>query len=266
VKAWSEVLQRVPGSQMLIEGKDLGRAQATQRLREQFEKYGVGAERLKFVQRDSSRQYLTYHDIDVALDAFPLTGGTTTFDALWMGVPVVSLEGRTFRERLSTTIIVNGGFGQDLCKSVPAYVERAVELASDVPALKERRARQRDMMKGSVLMDEARYVKLFGQALRMVWSKWCEQQEPNGVSADKPVQPGQDVLVAVNGKRITLPSALAWLQRLNRRIAEQPQECDITSARALACAILQVAPETGGSAFDVLHNPDVATTDHSIPT
>jgi hypothetical protein len=203
-----------------------------------FQAHGVGVERLVFVQRDSARQYLTYHDIDIALDTFPLTGGTTTFDTLWMGVPVVSLVGKTYRERLSMTILINGGFKDDVCATVGQYVARAVELASDVPALAARRAGQRARMQGSVLMDEQRFVDLFGQSLRMVWRQWCRQQEPNGVAAGSEPPKGHDVLVSVNGRRITLAEARARLTRdcVTARSDNAEEAADSFSSLALAIA------------------------------
>ena len=243
LEVWSRVLKAVPHSRMLIEGKDLARPEGTQRLRERLGHLGIEEDRIIFVNRDGARQYLTYHDIDIALDTFPLTGGTTTFDCLWMGVPLVSLVGQTFRNRLSTTILFNGGFKEFLCDNTDAYVSKAVALAQDLPALAQRRAGQRQRMQQSVLMDEARYVKLFAQALRMVWRQWCKQQEPDGIQAEKEPLEGEDVVVFVNDKRITFPSAHRWLDRLNARIVQGEDPADILSAQALAYAVLQVCPE-----------------------
>ena len=251
IAAWSAILKRVAGSKILIEGKDLGREEATHKLRGMFDAHGVGADRLLFVQRDSAKQYLTYRDIDIALDPFPLTGGTTTFDTLWMGVPIVSLVGKTFRERISTTVLINGGFKEDLCQTVDAYVERAVALASDTAALAHRRSGQRAQMQASALMNEQRYVDLFGQSLRMAWRQWCQTQEPQGVRSGGLPAKGEDVLVVVNGKRITMPSALAWLQRLRDKIAKDNNPLDVQSAQAMALAIINVCPERQ-EAVDVL--------------
>jgi protein O-GlcNAc transferase len=254
VQAWCEVLRQVPGSRMLIEGKDLGREEATRKLRGMFAAGGVDEERLRFVQRDSANQYLTYHDIDIALDTFPLTGGTTTFDALWMGVPVVSVVGRTFRERLSMTILANGGFGEDVCATVGQYVARAVALAGDVPALAARRREQRGRMQRSVLMDEARYVDLFGQSLRMVWRQWCRQREPEGVAAGSEPPKGQDVLVSVNGRRITLLAAKARLARACVVAKRENTQQAWVLVSSLALALSSIVPEDP-AAVSILSKP-----------
>ena len=243
IAAWSEVLKRVPLSVMLIEGKDIDHPSLRERFESRFAQHDIRPERLRLVPRDSTKQYLTYHQIDICLDTFPLTGGTTTFDALWMGAPVVSLEGRTFRERLSTTILRNGGFKEDVCRTIDSYVEHAVTLGSDACKLADRRRGQRATMQASVLMDETRYVKLFSQALRMIWNEWCKSREPAGLPLGRPAPPGQDVLIEVNKQRITLPWALNWLRRLRKQIEESGTQEMLESSQALALAIVNVVPE-----------------------
>lgn len=243
IDAWSRILRLVPGSKMLIEGKDFAKTSATQRLRTQFAAHGIDEERLIFVPRDTRRQYLTYHDIDIALDTFPLTGGTTTFDCLWMGVPIVSIIGKTFRERLSTSILYHGGFKEDLCADVDAYVARAVALAADVPALQARRSGQRVRMQTSVLMDEARYVRLFAQSLRMIWREWCREQlgaTPAGTTGGE-LEAG--LFVSVDGRRWPLARARQELEAWWNG-AQSRAEPVLARQRALALAALEVMPES----------------------
>ncbi len=249
IAAWSRVLRSVPRSRLLIEGKDLDREVARHRLREQFRKNGIEEERIVYVGRDPSRQYLTYHDIDIALDTFPLTGGTTTFDALWMGAPVVTLVGKTYRERLSGTILAAGGFTDTLCDTVDAYVARAASLASDLAGLAQRRSEQRQRMQESPLMNEPAFCQKFGAALQMIWARWCSQQNAFDAVAtaakrlEVSTHPSDDVLlVPVNGGRITLRRARAWLGELRKRLYLNRSMDDVESARALALAILWVCP------------------------
>jgi len=185
IATWSEILHQVPDSRMLIEGKDLDAPVASARMKEAFARHGIEPERLVLLARDSRQQYLTYHEIDVCLDTFPLTGGTTTFDALWMGVPLVSRVGRSFRERLSSTILINGGFREDVCANQAQYIEHAVRLATNPGLLRERRARQRAQMQASVLMDEPQFIDRFAKAMRMIWQRWCQMQASSS-EADKP--------------------------------------------------------------------------------
>ena len=249
IAVWSQILRAMPTAKLLIEGKDFANPLSSKGLRAMLANNGIGEDRLKLVNRDPTNQYLTYHQIDIALDPFPLTGGTTTFDTLWMGVPVVSLLGRSYRERLSATILHNGGFGDDIATTQQAYIARVLALAADLPALNARRMAQRQKMQVSVLMDERKFVALFAKSLRGMWQNWCVRQEPQGLRPGELVVPGTDLLVYVNGKRITLPHALAWLERLKTRAAtEDPQTAaqdnSITQqARSLSTAILTVVPE-----------------------
>ena len=236
--AWGQILSALPTSRLLVEGKDLTSAATSRWLREQLAARGVSEDRLILVSRDPRQQYLTYHRIDIALDPFPLTGGTTTFDAMWMGVPVVTLLGNTFRERLSGTILAGGGFLENITSSPEAYIARVLALAADVPALSQMRSALRTRMQGSVLMDESRFVRLFGDALRGMWRHWCHAQEPWGLKPGQPVPAGQDILINMGGRRITLPSALALIQRWWQGGEQERRE-----ATKLAIEILQVVPD-----------------------
>jgi protein O-GlcNAc transferase len=241
VQVWSRILQQVPGSKMLVEGKDFSNPGATLQLRNQFERHGIESNRLIFVQRDTRRQYLAYHDIDIALDTFPLTGGTTTFDCLWMGVPIVSLVGRNFRERLSTTILYHGGFQEFLCANVDEYMERAVGLASDVGALADRRSGQRARMQASVLMDEPRFVRLFGQALRMIWRAWCKEHGAHAQARAEQESHETALFVRSGAHRLPLAQVRSELKRwLEEGSTPATPDKRISD---LALAVLEVMPE-----------------------
>lgn len=129
--AWARVVAAVPGSRFLVLRPEAGSAVFRANLERAFAAEGVGPERL--IWRPVRGDHLAhYGDIDVSLDTFPLTGGTTTTESLWMGVPVVSLVGPAFYERLSRSILTNAGLA-DLCVGdVDAYVATAVALAADV--------------------------------------------------------------------------------------------------------------------------------------
>ncbi len=237
VAAWSRVLKGVPGAKMLIEGKGLDTDEGTAELRARFAENGIDADRLIFVPRDTRQQYLTYHRIDIALDPFPLTGGTTTFDAMWMGVPVVTLLGNCFRERLSGTIVAGGGFKENIATTVDAYVDRAIALASDTAALVAARPDVRKRMQASVLMDEARYVDIFAKALRGMWQQWCAAQEPETAALAKEVGHA-DLLVSIGNRRITLPAAVALMRRLLKG-----DDKARGNAAGVAQRILEVVPD-----------------------
>src|SRR5260221_12351274 len=103
-------------------------------------------------------EYLkTYDEIDIALDPFPLGGGTTTCDALWMGVPVVTLAGKAAVGRGGLSILSNVGLTDLVAPDVDAYVQIALDLARDVPRLSALRAGLREQMRRSPLMNAPRF-------------------------------------------------------------------------------------------------------------
>jgi protein O-GlcNAc transferase len=172
LRIWARVLAEVPGSKLLIEGKDLGREDFAAKFTSRCERAGIPADRLRLVNLDPKNQYLTYHDIDIALDPFPLTGGTTSCDALWMGVPLVTLEGEMFSSRMGMGILKSMGKPEWIAQSADEYVAIAVRLAEDHEALDQIRMSVRPLMERSPVMNEALHAREFGTALRRMWHEW----------------------------------------------------------------------------------------------
>lgn len=148
---WQQIIQAAPGSGLLLHappGKH--RAELIQR----FERRGVAAHRIEFVERLPWPQYIqTYDRIDIALDPFPYGGGITPCDALWMGVPVITLRGRTSVSRGGTSILRNLRIDRYVAQSPEQYISAATTLADDVPLLSDTRMRLRQRMLESPLMD-----------------------------------------------------------------------------------------------------------------
>jgi predicted O-linked N-acetylglucosamine transferase (SPINDLY family) len=169
--AWSRLLQAVPGSRLLLharEGSHCGRVRGV--LSEQ----GISAERVVFVDFQPAAEYFdVYRRIDVALDPFPYGGGTTTCDALWMGVPVVSLSGQTAVGRGGVSILSNVGLPELIASSPGEYVRIAIELAQDVSRLSDLRATLRARMQACPLMNAPRFARNVEAAYRTMWQRWC---------------------------------------------------------------------------------------------
>jgi predicted O-linked N-acetylglucosamine transferase (SPINDLY family) len=118
-------------------------------------------------------QYFThYHQIDIALVPFPYGGGTPTCDALWMGVPVVSMTGQTAVSRAGLSILSNIGLSEWVADSPERYVAIGAALASDVQKLKQLRWSLRDRMQASPLMDAPRFAREIEAAYRQMWREW----------------------------------------------------------------------------------------------
>lgn len=233
---WGRILQAVPTARLLIEGKGLGEAAGADAYRQRCAALGVDVERLILVGLDRRNQYLTYHRIDIALDPYPLTGGTTTFDVLWMGVPLVSMAGESFKSRLSTGILAYLGRTEWLAQHTDDYVRIAQALAEDVQQLNTLRLGLRREVEQSALMREDLHTHHFGEGLRVMWLQWlAEQQHPGDGPAQQqmmqrwlhdvpsewaePPVPGVGV---APGERITLPQAHARLQALVEQAKAEP--------------------------------------------
>ncbi len=173
IALWSKVLQRVPDSRFIFVRPEFGSAILVGNLIKEFEKHGIGAERLYFVNSKASplSHFAFYDEIDITLDTFPLTGGTTTCDAMWMGVPVISLVGANYHQRLSYSLLSNTGLG-DLCVKTPdAFVDKAVSLAEDPARLRRLRHGLRPALLESPLGDGERYAHDFQAILHDVARK-----------------------------------------------------------------------------------------------
>jgi protein O-GlcNAc transferase len=233
---WSQVLAAVPGSRLLVEGKGFEDAQACQEFQTRCAKLGIDPNRLDLLARHSKNQYLTYHQIDIALDTFPLTGGTTTTDLLWMGLPLVTMTGPSFRHRIGVTELAALGHSDWVATDSDEYVRIATRLSFDLNHLNEQRLAQRQKMERSPAMDERRFTVEFGNSLRQMWYHWCAERQVGSDIAVKneligkwseqvwPVQPPQVTIAP--GQVISLPAAHQHLQSLTEdalRLAPRAQ-------------------------------------------
>jgi predicted O-linked N-acetylglucosamine transferase (SPINDLY family) len=114
-----------------------------------------------------------YVGIDISLDPFPYVGGTTTCDSLWMGVPVVTLAGRTAIGRGGVSILSNVGLEEFIAESPQDYIRIAVTLANDRPRLAHLRSTIRERMKGAPLMDAKQFAADVENSYRQMWRRWC---------------------------------------------------------------------------------------------
>ncbi len=156
--AWARVMAQVEGSRLLILRPETTAAALRANITRIFAQAGIAAERLEF--EPTTRDHLThYARMDVSLDTFPLTGGTTTCESLWMGVPVVSLRGEAVFQRLSHSILTNAGLGELSVETVDDYVETAVRLARDAPRLADLRRTLRARLRASPLGDSQAFAR-----------------------------------------------------------------------------------------------------------
>ncbi len=172
--AWGAILCRVPNARLLLKTHQFGDPALVRGVANALARRGVDPARISC--RGASSHHLhvaTYAGIDVALDPFPYAGGLTTCEALWMGVPTVTLAGALFSGRHSTSHLSNVGLTDWVAQDIDQYVDRAVEAARDLAALDLLRASLRDRVRTSPLCDASRFGRSLGSALRHAWRDWC---------------------------------------------------------------------------------------------
>lgn len=150
---WARILNSINNSKLLLEVVGAEYEEFEQYLRNKFINFGVMSEQLIILPRRSEKQFILYNEIDIALDPYPCNGGTTTCDALWMGVPVVTLCGESFASRLTGTLLNSIGMVSLVANSHEEYYNIALKLAQDYVYLSTIRTEIREKMKASALID-----------------------------------------------------------------------------------------------------------------
>ncbi len=173
VSLWASVLKAVPQSRMLVQVEN---PPQRKRLAAWFAAQGIAPERIELVQYPSRLEYLKgFQRIDVVLDTYPFCGGTSTLDAFWMGVPVLSLCGRDAISRTCLSIAANCGLAETLVVTAPQqFVERAITLVADLQRLNALRQQILPRLQKSPLMDLARFARNLEAAYREMWQTWCK--------------------------------------------------------------------------------------------
>ena len=170
--AWSEILQHVPNSRLmlLVNGDESSGSYLASVLTSR----GVSRDRLEFVTKKPAREYFeTYNGIDIGLDPFPYNGHSTSLDASWMGVPVVTIEGKTSVARAGVCLCRKLGLPELIATSIDEYINIARDLASDLPRLSALRMSLRARMRESPLCDAAGYTRALETSYRDIWTHFC---------------------------------------------------------------------------------------------
>jgi len=170
---WASVLRAVPQSRLLLLAP---RDPARERVLAKFRQEGIAGSRVVFADKLSRQEYLQlYHRIDLAMDPVPCNGRTTTLDAFWMGVPTLTLLGKTVVGRAGWSLLCNLGLQELAAQTPEQYVALATRLAADLSRLQELRATLRQRMLRSPLMDGKRFARHVEQAYRHIWQRWCDR-------------------------------------------------------------------------------------------
>jgi len=184
VALWSSLLHAIPRSRLAI--VTIPEGDARKRMAASFARHGIGEDRLEFHGRLRTRQFHELHQqVDIALDPFPVNGGTTTCGTLWMGVPVLTLIGDRFLARAGLSLLTAAGLTDFAVPTAEDFIRFAIHLSENLPLLAEIRAGLREHIAASPLMDEAGFTRNLENIYRAAWEKWCIQTSPLSNPLDK---------------------------------------------------------------------------------
>jgi protein O-GlcNAc transferase len=171
---WAQILQAVPNSRLILHAYPGSHIDAAQ---QRFAAAGISSDRLEFLPKQPWAQYVqTYNRIDIALDPFPWAGGITTCDALWMGVPIVTLSGDTAVGRGGRSILSNLALPELIARRPRQYVQTAISLSQSPQRLTDLRQTLRQRMLASPLMNARRFTRNVETACKQIWRRWCDSR------------------------------------------------------------------------------------------
>ena len=172
---WSRILGQVPGSRLVLKSARIIDPSLRANFLQRFAAHGITAERieLRAPQPGMIDHLNSYAEIDIALDPFPYNGTTTTCEAMWMGVPMISLVGDHHAARVGFDLLSQVGLDDFAAPDIESYVAKAVALAADLPQRARLRQELRARMQASPLCDAPRFARAFEAALRQMWREWC---------------------------------------------------------------------------------------------
>jgi protein O-GlcNAc transferase len=176
IRVWSDILRTIPNSRLIMKARNLHDSPTVRSFLNHFTEQGIDSERIELISRTPTyREHLAiYNRIDIALDTFPYNGTTTTFEAMWMGVPVVTLEGETHVSRVGVSLLTNVGLRDLVGKTKEHYTDITIDLANHLNTLHSLRNSLRQRMKQSPLTDIKQFTMNIEDIYRQIWKIWCE--------------------------------------------------------------------------------------------
>ena len=174
IKVWQKCLEVTPGARILIQLSKFSAGFVEDKMIERFERFGLDMSRVD-IGRDHGQDgyYRTYNKVDVMLDSFPFGGGTTTPEAIWMGVPVIGCRYHMRHGRMAYSFMTNVGLG-DLCADdIESYPEKVKQVAEDIELLSDLRKNLRSRLKDMPLYDDKLFRIGFENAMRDAFISYC---------------------------------------------------------------------------------------------
>jgi predicted O-linked N-acetylglucosamine transferase (SPINDLY family) len=176
---WTAILDKIPNSHLIVKSVALSDLTTRNYAFNKFVEGGIDKNRIELYSwLPSVREHLMlYNRIDIGLDTFPYNGTTTTCEALWMGVPVITLAGKSHASRVGVSLLSNVGLPELIATTPDEYVAKAVDLAHDLEKLQSLRKSLRDVMSRSPLTDAKKFTHHLEEAYRKIWANWCMKNE-----------------------------------------------------------------------------------------
>jgi len=173
-KVWGRILNRLPSARLILDYKPFSDPKTRAYFQNFLQGHGIDINRVTF--RYSKNVFAALNEIDILLDSFPHSGGTMLFDAVWMGVPVITLASDRPVGRIGTSLMTNLGLPNWVAQDEQEYEDKAVSFAQDIPTLRLLRAGMRERMQSSPVMDEAAFARDVEHAFKTMWQTWIDDE------------------------------------------------------------------------------------------
>jgi len=174
ISTWTKILNLMPDSQLIMKTFSLSDKTTRQYVLDMFMEKGINRNRITLLSADLPPRHLeSYNLVDIGLDTFPFNGAATTCEAMWMGVPVITLTGTAYHSRVGISLLSNVGLPELVAKTSEEYISIAVNLAKDLKKLESLREDIRKMMMDSPLCDAKKFTRNLEQCYRTMWETWC---------------------------------------------------------------------------------------------
>ena len=179
IELWSEILRNMPTARLVLKSSYFKDDSVRESYIKMFREHGVAETRVGMITyMPSLEQHLdAYNNIDISLDPFPYNGTTTTFESLWMGVPVITLVGHSHASRVGKSILSRIGFRQLIAANTKDYVDRTVYLAEDMELLRNMRTNLRATMQNSSLVDAKGFTAMLEETYRSLWRDYSRGEK-----------------------------------------------------------------------------------------
>ena len=178
IEVWSKILKKINRSKLFLKSKQLDNSKVKKTILNKFEKQGIKSSKIIIEGASKTRNEMLkkYNKVDIALDPFPYPGITTSLEAIWMGVPLITKRGNNFYSRIGLSINKNLNMEDWIADNKEDYIQKAISKGSDLEQLFEIKKRLRSKFLKSPLSNEIKFCKNFEKSLSIMWKNYLEKK------------------------------------------------------------------------------------------